>query len=415
MRILSRAFALGLVVALGACGKPIGVLDPVAVANPQAKRVDMFVVTTRSDAGVSSGEMFGGARATNAAFAEIAVSVPPLANRRIGDVQWPASLPADPAREFATVSAEKLDRDTALRRFHARMTKTGQRRVLLFVHGFNTRFEEAVYRFAQIAHDSQAPAVPVLFTWPSRGQLLAYTYDRESANYSRDALESLLQALSRDSAVGEITILAHSMGNWVALEALRQMAIRNGSIPTKIRSVMMASPDVDVDVFRRQLVEIGVKHPPFILFVSRDDKALGLSSRIWGDTPRLGAINPGEARYNGLLDTAGLQVIDLTDATSADSLNHGKFAENPEIVRLIGGRLAEGQTLTDANAGLGEKIGALTTGAASAVGRAAAITLSAPIAIVDPETRRNLPSQFEQLGDDAAGAVKGARSVLPTR
>jgi esterase/lipase superfamily enzyme len=61
------------------------------------------------------------------------------------------------------------------------------------VHGFNNRFDDAVYRFAQIVHDSKVPAIPVLFTWPSRGEmkLRAYTYDRESANYSRDALESL--------------------------------------------------------------------------------------------------------------------------------------------------------------------------------------------------------------------------------
>ena len=65
-----------------------------------------------------------------------------------------------------------------------------------------------------------------MFTWPSRGSVWAYGYDRESANYSRDALERLLQFLSKDPAVGEISVLAHSMGNWVALEALRQMAIR---------------------------------------------------------------------------------------------------------------------------------------------------------------------------------------------
>jgi esterase/lipase superfamily enzyme len=53
------------------------------------------------------------------------------------------------------------------------------------------RFDEAVYRFAQITHDSRATAVPVLFTWPSRGKFLAYAYDRESATYSRNALEEV--------------------------------------------------------------------------------------------------------------------------------------------------------------------------------------------------------------------------------
>ena len=61
-------------------------------------------------------------------------------------------------------------------------------------------------------------------TWPSRGSLLAYGYDRESTNYTRNALETFFQYLAKDPEVKEVSILAHSMGNWLALEALRQMA-----------------------------------------------------------------------------------------------------------------------------------------------------------------------------------------------
>ena len=73
--------------------------------------------------------------------------------------------------------------------------QSGRNKVLVFVHGFNNRFDDAVYRFAQIVHHSNVPVVPVLFTWPSRGELRlrAYTYDRESANFSRDALDKYLE------------------------------------------------------------------------------------------------------------------------------------------------------------------------------------------------------------------------------
>ena len=144
----------------------------------------------------------------------------------------------------------------------------------MFVHGYNTRFEEAVYRFAQITHDAGAPVVPVLFTWPSRGKLFDYAYDRESATYSRDALEAVLQAMVKDPNVGEISVLAHSMGNFVAVEALRQMAIRNRSLSPKIKDIMLAAPDIDVDVFRREIAEIEAsdKSPPITLFVSQGDQ-----------------------------------------------------------------------------------------------------------------------------------------------
>jgi esterase/lipase superfamily enzyme len=405
--------ALGASLLAGCGGRPTGVLLPTAIEQSDAKPIEILAVTTRGDEGVPTGEMFDGSRGSHISYASISISIP--TNRVAGEVQWPSTLPGDPKRDFVTVSADKLAPQAAHTRMQQQLAKTKHRRVLVFVHGYNTRFEESVYRLAQIVHDSDAPAVPILFTWPSRGQLLGYTYDRESANFSRDALEDLLRGLARNPAVGEITLLAHSMGNWVALEALRQMSIRSGRIDPKIKTVMMAAPDVDVDVFRRQVEAIGPKRPPFVIFVSRDDRALALSTRIWGNNPRLGAIDLKDPRYSSLLTAKGLQIVDLTELKSGDRLNHGKFAENPEIVRLIGGRLAAGQILHETNSGLGDRIGLITTGAAAAVGRAAAVTLSAPIALIDPQTRRNLPNQIDELGEDARQAARNAGAVIPAR
>ena len=196
------------------------------------------------------------------------------------------------------------------------------------MHGYNTRFEEAVYRFAQITHDSGAPVLPVLFTWPSRGRLFDYVYDRESATYSRDGLEAVLQALVKDPNVDSISILAHSMGNFVAVEALRQMAIRDRKLSPKIKDIMLAAPDLDFDVFRREIAEIEAsdKDPPVTLFVSQDDYALAASRQLAGDEPRLGAIDPNAEPYRSELEKARVNVIDLSKVQSDDELNHGKFA-----------------------------------------------------------------------------------------
>ncbi|MDB5507960.1 MAG: alpha/beta hydrolase [Hyphomicrobiales bacterium] len=418
MTRLRLAMACFAALALTGCaGRPEGVLTPVGYETPGTSRVDLLVATTRSDEGATRGQMFTGERGVGLRFADISVSIPPDQVRQIGEVQWPAKVVADPAREFATLRADRIDQKEALARFHARLKRTKHRNVLLFVHGYNTRFEESVYRFSQIVHDSRAPALPLLFTWPSRGRLLAYTYDRESTNYSRDALEAILQTLAKDPAVGEISILAHSMGNWVTLEALRQMSIRNGRIAPKIKSVMLAAPDVDVDVFRRQIATIGEQRPPFVLFVSQDDRALAFSSRVWGNTPRLGAIDPRAEPFRSQLEKERVQVVDLTTTTSVDSLNHAKFASNPQVVQMIGGRLAAGQTLSDSKAGIGETIGFVATGAASTVGRAASIAISAPVAIVDPRTREGLADQFQDLGGQLGGTVSSAAAAaaIPVR
>ena len=61
--------------------------------------------------------------------------------------------------------------------------------------------------------------------------------------------------------MSDITVMAHSMGNWVMVEALRQMSIRQGRIFPKIKNVIMASPDLDVDVFRSELLQIAKPRP----------------------------------------------------------------------------------------------------------------------------------------------------------
>ncbi len=406
--IALAAFAL-LAVGLGGCaGRPSGNLIVVSATAPGASTVDMLVATTRMDVAEPPGVMFSGERGRGLEFADIAVSIPPDSVRKIGDVQWPSAKPGDPARDFVTVRADRLDLKQAVADFNERLLKLkpSERHVLLFVHGYNTRFEEAVYRLAQIAHDAGAPVVPVLFTWPSRGKLFDYVYDRESATYSRDGLETVLQAMVKDPNVREISILAHSMGNFVAVEAIRQMAIRNHGMSPKIKDIMLASPDIDFDVFRRQIAEIEAsdRSPPVTLFVSKDDRALAASSLIAGNEPRLGKIDPYAEPYKSILETARVNVIDLTAINSADVTHHGKFAQS-EVVKAIGQRLADGQTLTDAKLTLGERIGGVAQNAAGTLGQAATLAVSAPAAIVDPNTRETLGDRAASLGASATSTI----------
>ena len=282
--------------------------------------------------------------------------------------------------------------------------QTGPNRALIFVHGFNNRFADAVFRFAQIVHDSNAKVAPILFTWPSRGSIFYYVYDKESANFSRTALERTLHALASDPSVKDVTVLAHSMGTWVTVEALRQMAIRDGNIPSKIDNVILASPDLDVDVFARQWTEMGTKRPKFTIFVSQDDKALAMSSLISGGVKRVGALNPAEEPYRSALEDAGITVVDLTKLKTGDRLSHGKFAESPEIVQLIGTRLVTGQTLTATDVGLSESVGAVLIGTANTVGKIAATTVSAPISVLEPRYEPTRKAGLDEILESGAEA-----------
>lgn len=402
--------AIGLALAVAGCGRPEGVLIPFDEPVTGTDVVDMVVATTRVPDEEDPGFLYSGERG-EMSFAEIAVSIPPDSARKTGEIQWPSQLPPDPANDFVTLKADRIDEAQALARVKAMARKVPSRHVLVFIHGYNNRFESAVYRLAQIVHDSRAPVVPVLFTWPSRGNLLSYTYDRESANYSRDALEKLLSQLARDKSVGSISILSHSMGNWVTLEALRQMAIRNGHIATKIHDVILAAPDVDVDVFGTQVAAFGEPRPTFTVFVSRRDKALAASKRVWGNKPRLGAIDPTAEPYQDELKRLGFNVVDLTDTDSSDRLGHNTFAASPDAVRLIGMQLATGQDLNTYDVGFGERVGELATSTGANIGAAAGLIVTAPIAIVDPQTRDTYDDRLEGFGNSVRDTLESAADL----
>ena len=373
-RILTLS-AISIAFVLGACaGRPSqGVLVPTAAVEGTSL-VPIFAATTRQRSTTDPGEMFSGERAADVSYAAITVSIPPDASRKIGDVQWPTSLPADPRVNFTTVSADYIDKQAFAASIAAYAKRTGRSKVLVFVHGFNNRFDDAVYRFAQIVQDSKAPVIPVLFTWPSRGQLRlrAYTYDRESANYSRDALESLLGTLASYPSVTEISLLAHSMGNWVAMEAMRGRSIRQTPAfirNDKLKNALLVAPDVDVDVFRTQIQRMGAARPRIALFVSQDDDALSLSKTIWGDVPRLGDIDPAQEPYRTELGRDKILVFDLTRiATAGDDAHDRAFSDVTSVMGMIQQRLSQGQSLTDHGTGANNPLSQISD-QASALGK----------------------------------------------
>ncbi|MGZ2456014.1 esterase/lipase superfamily enzyme [Rhizobium anhuiense] len=371
-------------------------MTPVSISStPPTSRVDMLVATTREPSG-SPATLFNGERSSKPHLTQISISIP--AKREAGTVQWPKRLPPDPATDFAVTNVQQIDTVAQGRVWFRQHVNGGH--ALVFIHGFNNTYEDSVFRLAQIVHDSKMQATPVLFTWPSRAEITAYQYDKESTNYSRTALEQALRTLAADPNVKDITVMAHSMGTWLAMESLRQMGIRDGHVNSKIHNVILASPDIDIQVFAKQYVEMGEPRPKFTIFVSQDDKALAVSSFLTGRVSRLGAINPAEEPYRSKLEKAGITAIDLTKVKTNDKLNHGKFAESPEIVQLIGQRLMTGQTLTDSKITLGQGITAVVGGTVANIGTVAATAVAAPVAIIEqPVTRRRPPRSANETLD----------------
>ena len=372
--LLAGAIALGLLT--GCASAPKGLLQT-AEAAPGTDKVNMLAATTRAPSD-ESGVLFSGDRGANVSFSNIIVSIP--RDRETGTIQLPSTLPGNAATDFVATAANPVAK-ADIRKWFAR-SGGKKRRAFVFIHGFNTPFDRAVFRFAQLAHDSDADAAPVLFSWPSRGRLFDYRRDFDNASYSRSDLADLLQIVTSSPDVGEIVILAHSMGAWLAVEAVKQVALRQGGVPRKISNLILASPDLDVGVFRRQIEDMGPQRPRITLFVSQHDRALQLSQFISRGATRLGAIDLSRDDYQQQLgNLAGITVLDISAIRAGDRINHDTYASSPEIVRLIGDRLIQGQVITDSDV-------TGTSTAVDTIGSAAGLIVTAPIRVFDAASTR---------------------------
>ncbi|MDX8448919.1 alpha/beta hydrolase [Mesorhizobium captivum] len=332
--VLGLAFALALTGCAG--GNTHDLLNRKTVAVPAsdiAATHEIFVATTRQQATKDPRQVFDGDRSLTTSYARVDVTVPKI--HQLGAIERAkGSADSNPAKQFtATDVVHYGDASQFAKAVGADISMRGNR-ALVFVHGFNNGFDDGVYRLTQIVHDTNYPGTPVLFSWASSGKTTGYIYDKDSSTAARDDLEATLRMLAKSRAKS-IDIIAHSMGTWLTMEALRQLAITGDrDLNGKLGYVILASPDIDVDVFKKQMIRYGKPDKPFAILLSADDRALKLSSLISGDKPRVGD-------YGNAADLAsyGVSVVDLSQTKGGDRLNHAKFADNPILVQLLGNRL----------------------------------------------------------------------------
>jgi len=372
------AFALPVLLLLVGCAgsRPDGgALEVVTTPAAAATEHELLVAATRRR--VTDGPaMFSGERSDKLDFADLSISVP--AGHKSGEIEWPSPLPGDPQKQFVARSLDYVDGTEAFKaRLKARVAALpkGHRSVAVIVHGFNTDFDEAVFRATQIVHDTGFDGVPVLFTWASRGSVFDYVYDRDSSTIARDGLEELLH-IAADSGVEDLFVFAHSMGNWATVEALRQAKIGgDGDFKGKLRTVVLAAPDIDVDVFKSEMRVIGRPKYPFVLFASSDDQALWLSGLIAGEKPRLGAYTDDVKEIADL----GVVVVDLSKTEANDPIGHNKFAVVlPEFVNRLGDRLRKGDRLAASRGSLTDTARGATGSFGTLVGNTAGAVVTLP-------------------------------------
>jgi esterase/lipase superfamily enzyme len=206
---------------------------------------------------------------------------------------------------------------------------TGGRDVLIYVHGFNQTFEVAALDAVRLSDAIRFRGETMAFSWPSKAGLFDYAYDRESAMWSRDAFERVLDALMASPTIGRIHIVAHSLGTMLTLEALRQLHGRHQEATAdRIGAVVLAAPDIDMDVFTSSVERIGPLARKITVITATNDRALALSRKLAGGITRVGAAEKAE------LERLGLRVIDASQE-GWGIVNHDLFLSSDAVRRVV--------------------------------------------------------------------------------
>jgi esterase/lipase superfamily enzyme len=297
--------------------------------------VQVFIASTRKgESGAAARE-----QAREAHFALATMTIPP--GHHAGSIEAPLWGDPNGRNDITLVGERELDSDEIRAELASHVSgRIGVNRdILVFVHGFNTSFADARSRAAQIVADARFGGVAALFTWPTRSELFGYVSDKESATASRDALQALLQDLGRTPGVGKIHILAHSMGGWLTMEALRQSALAGDrDLSGHLGDVILASPDIDMEVFASQMTRI--RPASVTVFATPNDRALSLSSAIAGSRQRVGAIDASKPEDREEIESLGAKVVDVTAYADADRfISHAIYADSPEVLSAIGAQI----------------------------------------------------------------------------
>lgn len=261
---------------------------------------------------------------------------------------WPTSgrkvdwFQADEAGKHA-VEAEFATAESQLRDMVSKqLAQTELKEVFILVHGYNVPFDDSVTTIAELWHFMGRQGVPIAYSWPAgHGGIRGYTTDRESGEYTVMHLKNVLEALAKCPELEKINILAHSRGTDVALTALRELRLvyaNRGLDPgkaLKLGSVVLAAPDLDLEVATQRVMAEGIPFMPekMTLYISKDDRALGLSGWVFDSVTRIGkltakALSPVQKKRMAQDNT-----VEIVDARvkRADIFGHSYFYQDPSV------------------------------------------------------------------------------------
>jgi esterase/lipase superfamily enzyme len=337
--------SVGQTASLNLTFRPIGVevaaeSPGISEAKPDQTYVEMkvFYATDRKPSGNRvPATFYSGERTPDGSLAlgTCKVSIPN--DHKIGKLEspkwWKLQFRQDPNREVVLLGVAPYSEGKFYSELASSVQATGDKKALVFIHGYDVTFEDAARRTAQLAYDLKFQGAPIFYSWPSKGAVGEYLADEATIEWAKPHLKEFLEQLAARSGADSIYLVAHSMGNRALTGALQDLMTQARATPAPhFREVILAAPDIDAGVFRQLSSSIQTASDRVTLYASSNDKALAFSKTLH-DYPRAGESGENLVVQNG---------IDTVDVSAVDTgfLGHSYFGDNTSVMSDIHNLLA---------------------------------------------------------------------------
>ncbi len=318
-------------------------------ARPQAE-VEVFYGTDRRPTGSKSPRNFYGHQRGDFKLGICRVSIP--RDHRLGQLEGPMKLwifeaRPDPKKHVTLLSVTPLSSQTFWKGLSGAIQRAQEPSALVFINGFNTSFEDAARRTAQIAYDLGFQGAPIMYSWPSQGELspAAYNRDQNHVDWASPNLANFLSDIKARSGAKSLHVIAHSMGNRYLTSALNMAmdTLRSEHEMPIINELALTAPDIDAQTFREviapRILDVAERTT---LYACSKDVALQASKKYHGDYPRAGDSGSGIVVIEGM-DTVDASAVDTT------LLGHSYYAENRSVISDLFQLIQHGHAPGDRN------------------------------------------------------------------
>ena len=321
--------------------------------------VKVFYATDRQPVSLNASlKFYGGERSENEqlAMGVCEISIPRL--HQTAKLERPSILKLefseDPNKHIVLLGAVQQSYENFYGEMHSSISSSLSKEAFVFIHGYKVSFEDAALRTAQLAYDlrrtgadAEYDITPILYSWPSKGELASYGADEDTVIWTTVHLRWFLEDVAAKSGATRIHLIAHSMGNRALTNALNMIATeaRSTSMP-HFQQVVLTAPDIGMRNFKQLADAIQRPADKVTLYASSDDEPLKASKKFHEEQ------RAGDSGKN-LVVIRGIDSIDVSsvggcllcfERLDLDRwLGHSYYANNPSVISDLKLLLKEGK------------------------------------------------------------------------